>query len=113
VTADAELDRAELLARLVSSVRLPSERERIASELLAAAELHGHPALATSLAIGEWVELTSWPPRVRQVGWFAAFFQDDDPDCGRGPTFRILANDGQVWEGPTVRRIGWRASRPR
>jgi hypothetical protein len=105
VTVDAAISWAEILARLMLHAVPASEREQLASELLAAADLHGHPALGTALVIGERVELTSWAPAVRQPGWFVAFFHDDDPECGRGATYRILADDRQVWEGPRVRRL--------
>jgi hypothetical protein len=62
-------------------------------------------ALPTDIPAGAAVTLTTHDGQP-VLGWFAAYFDDDDPDCGRGPTFRIVGRDNQVWEGPTCER-GW------
>lgn len=59
------------------------------------------PAPGTEVSLRLFTE----PGHVR--GWFACRFVDDDPDCGRGVTDRILGSDGQCWEGQLARPERW------
>lgn len=94
----------------VNRITLPVEPETNAvddwtARFVEALDLGPYPRLDTDLVPGEPVILTV-PLGVGEqevAGRFVAYLDDDDPDDGRGPTFRILADDGQVWEGPTCR----------
>lgn len=86
---------------------LPAEPECPAvddwtTRFLAALDLGPYPPLPTDFVPGEPVVLTLFD-EAEVAGRFVACFDDDDPDDGQGPTYRILADDGQVWEGRSCR----------
>ena len=98
------------LPRSVNRIVLPVEPECPAvddwtARFLAALDLGAYPPLPTDFVPGEPVVLTLFGDGEEVVGRFVACFDDDDPEDGNGPTFRILGDDLQVWEG--------RACRPR
>lgn len=56
--------------------------------------------LPSAFQVGDRVTLWISDTGQRVSGRFALAFDDDDPDDGNGPTFRILGDDEQVWESP-------------
>jgi len=74
-----------------------------ASAMEEASDLGPYPVLPSAFARWDPVTLRISDGDEEIDGWFAACFDDDDPELGQGETFRIVAVDGQIWEGPDAR----------
>lgn len=95
-------DRRRIDAADLRRDRRAAKRLGVSVELVTAAHPGLYQRLPTDLRIGDRVELC-YGDRV-VPGRFVLYFDDDDPDEGGGPTYRIVGDDGQVWESTSMVR---------